>query len=551
MGFFTKITGTFRKFLYRLRNLSKKQKVALIVLILVLFAIAGLSPRGNVEEAPVNETRAVSLINVGEASTESTPLEVTGSVRSESEARLRTETQGEVVGVYRAVGQFVTAGTVIAELRNTSERAAVQQAEAALEAAEANLAKGTGGARAEELAVLEINVNNAQASFNSARTDAENTLLTAYSTIDGAVVGNTDDLFSNPESINPVLNLASSESETVSTLVQGRIVIQKILERQSDVSKDINNIEDLLSEIETTENETRIVRDFLDDLSLVVNNAIPTPSVTETAIAGYRTNVATAQTSVNGALTSLSAARNVLNNSSAALAIAEQNLEIGRTGAQSEDVTALEASVKQAEAGLSVARANLSRTLIITPISGTLNTLNLRQGDFASAFELAAIVANNNALEVETFVTEDDKDDIRVGSKATISGKYEGVVTSIATGLDPVTKKIEIRVGVVDESANLTNGSSVRLAIDRNGFEIDASEITEIIIPIAALKIETDRIIAFTVNNENALVPHEIATGLILGDSIVIEDGLNPEMNIVADARGLREGQIVEIANTN
>ena len=527
-----------------LQNLSKKQKIVVILLIVAIFSAIVLSPEKSVEDDSVNETREVFLINVAESSTESTPLEVTGSVRSESEAILRTERQGEVTGVYAKVGQFVGAGTVLAELRNNSERAAVLQAEALLEAAKANLAKGTGGVRNEDLTVLEISFDNASNNYSSALTSTRNTLRSAYASVDDAVLGSVDGLFSNPDGINPVFNLTTSEFSVVNRLKQSRVLLQAVLVRQSESSVSINSNEDLLAEIDLTEDEVRLVRNLLDDALIAINNAIPAPAVTEATIAGFKTSVTAARLSINGTLTALSAARDNLNNSKAALNIAEQNLERGTTGAQAEDVSALQAAVKQAEAGLSLANANLARTLIITPISGTLNTLNLRSGDFASAFELAAIVSNNNALEVETYLTESDKEQVKVGSTAVVSGRYEGVVTSVSPGLDPDTKKIEVRIGIVSPKTSLTHGSSVRVEIERNGFEILDSEIEQISIPISALKVETSRVIVFTVE-DSTLVANEVIPGIILGDNVVVNEGLTPEMNIVVDARGLREGQQV------
>jgi len=551
MIFIQKIRGRFNAVLRFIQEMNKKQKTVAFIVVLFLFTVAVFSGGKDIRETPVNETREVTLINVGQSSTESTPLSVTGSVRSKSEAVLKTESQGEVIGVYRTVGQFVVAGTVIAELRNASERAAVLQAQAGLEAAQANLTKGTGGVRNEDRTVLEISLANAEDSFNSAKTSIRNTLRSAYASVDDVIIGSADSLFSNPNSINPVFNLATSKSAVVTGLVQSRIQIQKILERQSETSLTLETNEDLIFEINVTEEEMKVVRNFLDDALSVINSAIPTTSIPEATVTVLKTDITAARSLIAGTLASLTNARNMLNNSEAAFDIAKQNLDRGVTGAQAEDVTALKAVVKQAEASLSLARANLSRTLIVTPISGTINTLNLRAGDFVSAFSSAAIVSNNSALEVTSYVTVDDKDNIRVGGKALIDGQYDGVVTSVSPGLDPVTKRIEVRIGVVGANTTLTNGSSVRLSIERNHFEINPVDITELAIPISALKIETNRVIVFTINDDNKLVAHEVTTGLVLGDSLQIEDGLTPDMNIVADARGLREGQVVVLANTN
>lgn len=531
----------------KIQNLGTKTKIIILVAIAAIFLIVILVPRDEIEEVLVTSDRLVTLINVANSSTETSPLSVTGSVRSQSEAQLRTETQGEVIGVYTEAGRFVTAGTVIAELRNTSERAAVQQAQAALEAARANLEKGTGGARTEERTILEINVTNAENAYTSAKEGAVNTLEIAYAAIDDAISARTDGLFSNPESNNPTFSLATSRSETVNALRQTRIAINEILSREASAQLSLSTESDLVAELNTTLEELRTIEGFLDDILVAINNAIATPSIGEAQIAAFKADAIAARSSINGSIANVTSAKSSIDNAEAALEIAEQNLEQGVVGAQEEDVRALEAAVSQAEAGLSLARANLARTLIVSPISGTVNSLSLRRGEFVSAFELAAIVSNNNALEIESFVTESDKNQIRVGSKATIDGNYEGVVTSVSPGLDPITKKVEVRIGVVGSDVDLTNGSSVRVDIDRNGFEIDTEEIKEISIPISALKVETNRIIVFTVNGDNTLEAHEVTPGLVLGDTVRIDEGLTADMNIVRDARGLREGQSVSL----
>ncbi len=70
---------------------------------------------------------------------------------------------------------------------------------------------------------------------------------------------------------------------------------------------------------------------------------------------------------------------------------------------------------------------------------------------------------------------------------------------------------------------------------------------TEVIIPITALKVETDRIVVFTVSDEGRLVAHPVTEGPLLGSNILIKEGVTSDMEIVIDARGLNEGDEVEI----
>src|SRR3989344_7132454 len=105
----------------------------------------------------------------------------------------------QVVGVYKVLGQSIAAGAIPAELENVSERAMVWQAEGSVDAAKANLAKTTGGARSEQRAILQANLDNATVALASARSNAVTVLLGAYAAAENAVHGTVDLMFSNPE----------------------------------------------------------------------------------------------------------------------------------------------------------------------------------------------------------------------------------------------------------------------------------------------------------------------------------------------------------------
>ena len=51
----------------------------------------------------------------------------------------------------------------------------------------------------------------------------------------------------------------------------------------------------------------------------------------------------------------------------------------------------------------------------------------------------------------------------------------------------------------------------------------------------------------FTVNENNILIAHVVQEGPLLGDSIVILEGITAEMEIVLDARVLNEGDTVVV----
>ena len=112
--------------------------------------------------------------------------------------------------------------------------------------------------------------------------------------------------------------------------------------------------------------------------------------------------------------------------------------------------------------------------------------------------------------------TEEDMRQLSVGAKVSIGETASGVVTKVASALDPRTKKIEI--------------------------------------PISALKITPQGSFVFTVVEststpyEGVLVSHKVTEGALLGDKIQILEGVTPEMILVTDVRGLQAGKTVTIA---
>lgn len=197
---------------------------------------------------------------------------------------------------------------------------------------------------------------------------------------------------------------------------------------------------------------------------------------------------------------------------------------------------------------MAAARANLEKTIVRAPISGTINSLSLKVGDYLSAGSVAVVIANNGALEVTAYVTDIDSREIAAGSAATIetqAGTVKGAVTRVAPAIDPATKKVEVRIGITEGNSNLVNGQSVTVSIERAHKATTA--LKTITLPLSALKVGADSISVFTVDEDNKLIAHAVTLGQLLGDRVEIESGVTAEMQIVTDARGLQPGQVVSL----
>ena len=118
-------------------------------------------------DALSTDIRSVQTIRVGDIS-QAEPLTILGEVRSVKEASVAPDGSGTVKAVYRSLGDAVGAGSVIAELKNDSERAMVSQAQAALEKAKSGAAIGA------------VSLTSAETSFAASQESAKSAIQNTY-----------------------------------------------------------------------------------------------------------------------------------------------------------------------------------------------------------------------------------------------------------------------------------------------------------------------------------------------------------------------------------
>lgn len=473
--------------------------------------------------------RTVGIASVSELSKNTSPLSLLGTVTSRNEATIRAESGGRIIAVYKKLGSYVQAGAILAELENSTERAQILQAEGAYEGAIAG----------KDIAA--INKGSSQVSLEEAKNSARNAITSTYTILDDAIRTKTDIAWRNPQTREAKLAVTIPDDKLVIQLESSRVNIEAILKERYAVNNLLNNNSDLLKELDSVSSEINIVINYLDSLSLAWNRALADGNASQAAIDGYKASTAGARTSVNAALSIVTGARNVLNSALSATKIAEKTSSVSGVDSGS----SADAQVKSAIGNLRAAEARLEKTIIRSPINGTINSLSMNTGDFVSPYTEVAVVSNNGSLEVTAYVTADDANEISVGSSALIQGGATGKVTRIAPALDPKTNKIEIIIGITSGTDKLINGASVNIKVSRS-FTTNKSEAV-LKIPLSAVKITPSGSIVFTVSTSSTLIAHNVIMGALFGDLVSIQEGISENMIIVTDARGLQEGITVTV----
>lgn len=526
------IKGIYNQLKSIFLELPRNQKIAVIAILLIVVSILGrlLFSESEIAEEITAQERAVTVRLVSDISNKESSIPLLGIVTSTSEATVRAESSGKLTRVYKELGDTVYAGQIIAEFDNSGERASLLQAEGVYDAAKASRD------------ITKINNTNTGSSLSEAKNSALNTIASAYNAMDDSIRTKTDAAYTSPRQDRVEFNLSVPDSALISNLESKRVSIEKILLARDTRNRILTVEDDLLTELTTVQKEAELIKTYLDDLSTAYSKAIVDDKHSQAALDGGKAFVNAARSQVSATLGSLSGARSALTGSMNAEAITGTASGTGSTGAA-------DAQVKQAQGAYDAALSRLEKTVIRSPITGTLNSLTIQTGDFVSQFTEVAVVSNNGALEVLSYVTEEDAKRIFVGSEVRIDSNIKGIITRVAPALDPRTKKIEVRVGIRDTKASLTNGQSVRISITNTKTTKTVSTAANSIIkiPISALKLTPNGAFVFTVSTTSTLVPITVREGAILGEEIQIISGLTGSEEIVTDARGLKAGMTVTV----
>ncbi len=490
-------------------------RIAAVILLLGLTASVFFGPGGEpvVEVLPAATT--VEVASVRELASGSS-FSAVGTVTAISEARLETEAGGRVVSVTTEIGARVAAGQVLATLENSAERAALVQAEGSYEAAVAGAKQSDSGVR------------GASTGLENARNTAKAAVRASLTDVSSVIVKSIDPFFSDPNSFVPGLRIDGNAQ----VLNAERVAYQKLL---PEWQTQINGLtdENLYDQIATAETQVTRTIAFVELFVAQTNNAdrndtlfgVPTNSLTNGLLAE--------SARLNTTLQALKAAKT-------GLADAEEALARATIGGTSADVSLANAQVKIALGSLQAAQAAYQKTIVRSPISGVVNALYLKAGQYVGSGQPAAIVANNNGLEIATAINQEESANLAIGDEVVIDGTASGTVTAIAGAVDPTTGKIAVKVSVADDS-ELQNGSTATvLFINEN-----SSTETKIMIPLSSVKMTGSGPVVFKVTDENTLSGRSITLGAISGESVIVEEGIALEDQIVVDARGLKEGQAV------
>jgi len=311
---------------------------------------------------------------VVERGTLNVAVSASGRIEPAAEAGLTFDVPGRVDEVLVELGDAVEEGQPLARLDAVDAELAVQQSEAALAAAEAQLAMLKAGAREQEIAATEAQLRAAQASLSQAAAQRDQT--TAGST--EAEIAAAEAQVAAAQTDWLVARQAHDQSMRCTNIVYPDGSKQKICPGLGAVEEQTRYA------FHAAEQSLEAAQAQLDAL---VNSAEDREEAADAAVwaAAAQRDAAQAQ------------------------------LDLLEAGASEEELASAQASVDQARASLEVARNNLEKSTLVAPFDGFISAVNVTAGEAAPTGLPAVSVVDTSHFRITVNVDEIDVASISEG----------------------------------------------------------------------------------------------------------------------------------------
>jgi HlyD family secretion protein len=400
---------------------------------------------------------------------------VTGKTKSAQDVNLAFERSGRIIRVAASIGDRVVTGQILAVIDQSALAAELLQNQASIQGEQAKLDQLKRGTRPEEIKIQEAKVANAVASVADAKNSLADVIQESFTKSDDAVRNKVDQFLTNGRTSSPQINFQMSDPALELTIKQGRVSIENTLNAWSPLllrgayEKDELNINAKIAE-----GNLRQIRSFLDATSLALSSLGPTPTITQTTINGWKSDVSTARTNINTAISNLATAEEKLRSAESDLTIAENELALDRAGSTIEDIAAQEATLRQVQAKVAATEAELAKTILRSPINGIVTKQDAKVGEIIPANTPLVSVISESDYEIEANVPEVDIGKLALGNPVAITldafpnESFHGRVVHIDPAETIIDGVVNFKVTILFDNSDprMKSGLTANLSIE-------------------------------------------------------------------------------------
>ncbi|MBV9324197.1 MAG: efflux RND transporter periplasmic adaptor subunit [Chloroflexi bacterium] len=435
-----------------------------------------------------------------------------------------------------------TVSSAQCDAAKTAADSAVSASQQQLTSAQAALTQLLNGGPPATKVQLQSNLVSAQEKLKTdqARLAAEkNTIASQQASAQSTLTSTQEKLKADQAKLDSLTNgtFQSQQSSAESTLVSAQ---QKLKADQAKLDAINNGTEAAqLAQLQSTLTAAQ-QKQISDQAKLDVLNGGPLP-----------TDVQQAQDAVNVAQQALTKAQIPGADTDIAMqqSVVDQMYQtaVGRQDAYTDaDMQAAVAGVAQAEAGVSLAQANLDQTTVVAPFDGVIGSRAVTAGAYATP-ATAILTLASTGVEVHVTVEEANLASVQPGQDVTLTvPAYPGVnfpakVVTIAPSGDPRAHTFDVKIVPNTQDQRLLPGMFAQVQI------VAQQKPDALLIPKEALVQQGNQQIVFVADNGHA-VATPVQTGMTNDTSVEITSGLTPGAQVVVIGQnGLRDGAPIQV----
>lgn len=203
----------------------------------------------------------------------------------------------------------------------------------------------------------------------------------------------------------------------------------------------------------------------------------------------------------------------------------------------------------QAEAAVAAARATLGYTQVKAPFAGSVQSRRVEPGDLVGPGQ-PILELQGEALELTASLTEAEGRGVAVGTVLPFASDLasgEAVVTSLASGGDPLSHRRAVRARVRTVEGALRSGAFARLTLPGRPVAAGAAATgQDVLVPRSALVERGDLTGVFVARDGRAEL-RLVALGEPVGALVAVRAGLKADEAVVDAPGALRDGQAIEV----
>ncbi|MET4142252.1 efflux RND transporter periplasmic adaptor subunit [Pedobacter sp. UYP1] len=232
-------------------------------------------------------------------------------------------------------------------------------------------------------------------------------------------------------------------------------------------------------------------------------------------------------------------------------AIAKQRVDYALT-----DLANAESQIAAAKANLASAANDLQRSIIVSPLNGTIGISQVKLGALASpGTTLLNTVSTNDPIAVDIPVNQGEiprfiqlekntaavKDSVfSIQLQDNSIYKRQGRIIAIDRAVDPQTGTIKVRISYPNEGGRLISGMNVNLQV------LNKAAGNQLVIPYKAVTEQLGEFNVYVVGDSSKAAPRVIKVGTQVDQNIVVKSGLKKGEVIVVDGvQNVRPGAVV------